>query len=225
MSDRRHWLDGWRGCACLGMAAYHLLFDLYLFGYVGETFITSLPMQLLERAVAWSFILCAGISSRLSGKRFRRGLMALLAGGVVTAVSYLLDTPIKFGILQFLGVAMLLCAVTGKYLDRLPAKWAALWLGLFAISGVFFPRTGAMRGLFWLGLPREGFVSYDYFPVIPYLFLFLTGRTLCPGLEERLGSGRKLSGVLELMGRHSLLFYLLHQPVLYGLCLCLSGLV
>lgn len=76
----------------------------------------------------------------------------------------------------------------------------------------------------YFGFAPRGFYSSDYFPLLPWVFLFWAGvflhwalgrhrmeplrRSVCPG-----------TGVL---GRHSLVAYLLHQPVIYGLLLILD---
>ena len=68
-----------------------------------------------------------------------------------------------------------------------------------------------------LGFPYPSFVSSDYFSLLPWLLLFWTGyhlyrlRPETPALPDI-----RLPGLMA-MGRHSLVIYLLHQPVIYGL--------
>ena len=75
----------------------------------------------------------------------------------------------------------------------------------------------------YLGFPNRGFFSTDYFPLIPWFFLFVTGYFLFRLLDAKGLNGTLFSRgnvpVLNWLGRHSLLVYLLHQPILYGLCL------
>jgi uncharacterized membrane protein len=86
---------------------------------------------------------------------------------------------------------------------------------------------GLYRNYFtaYLGFPQRGFYSTDYFPLIPWFFLFLTGFFLFRILDSKNLNGRLFSRgqipVLNWLGRNSLLVYLLHQPILYGLCLIL----
>ena len=80
----------------------------------------------------------------------------------------------------------------------------------------------------FLGFPGAGFVSADYFSLIPWLFLYLFGYFLYRFSE---GKG-KLFGILEKSrckffektGRHTLVLYLLHQPLLYGVFCLIPGL-
>ena len=73
-----------------------------------------------------------------------------------------------------------------------------------------------------------GFFSTDYFSLIPWIFLFVAGYFLHRVLEEE-GLNEKLFAkgnvpVLNWIGRHSLIVYLLHQPILYGLGILIFGL-
>lgn len=83
---------------------------------------------------------------------------------------------------------------------------------------------GESRWLWMFGWIYEGFVSTDYFPLLPWIFVFLLGTWAGKYIKE----GRlprwfyeakcpPLAGV----GRHSLLIYMLHQPVLYGFTMVL----
>ena len=90
--------------------------------------------------------------------------------------------------------------------------------GYIGIPGVFsaaLPRDLYYYDMLYpLGLPGSGFKSMDYFPLLPWLFLFLTGYFF---YDLRSGEPPELKlPVITAMGRHSLLIYLLHQPVIYG---------
>ena len=233
MSDQRgggriSWLDGWRGAALYIMVVYHLLFDAYMFGWVGWDLFLSVPMVLLEKLSAYSFILCAGISSTLTRSNVKRGLVTLAAGAVVTAASYLVDAPIRFGVLQFLGLAMLVYALVGKGLKKIPEKLAPiLWVALFIFFHILTERVLVdTHWLFWLGFRYAGYVSYDHFPMLPYIFLFFLGGWL-GGVLQSHGDrfpilARTAPEWLAWPGRHSLWIYLIHQPMLYGVCWILS---
>ena len=88
----------------------------------------------------------------------------------------------------------------GPWQMLLPGVWYA---NLFTAFFGFFPR---------------GFFSTDYFPLLPWLFLFWAGYFLhfCMGRARMEPLRRSVCPALGWMGRHSLLLYLLHQPVIYG---------
>lgn len=207
------------------MIAYHLAYDLCLFGFLPWRVIESAAMQALERLIAWSFILCAGASCCFSRSNLRRGCICAAAGAVVTAASFLVDTPIRFGILQFLSAMMLLYALLAALGQRVKLAHPAVvpvCAALYLLTAWLTQEvTVQSRWLFWLGFRCEDFLSYDYFPLLPYAFLFVLGVWLgqyagrCP---ERFRLRRRLSPALGWTGRHTLAVYLAHQPVLYGLC-------
>lgn len=72
----------------------------------------------------------------------------------------------------------------------------------------------------YLGFYPFGFFSTDYFPLTPWLFLFWAGFYL-HHLAERTAQSlrplrRSVCPPLGWLGRNSLMLYLLHQPVIYG---------
>lgn len=225
MSKRISWLDGWRGIACYLMLAYHLMFDLVMFGWVEPDFVQQWPVVVWQKFIAFSFILCAGWSATLTRSNFRRGLVVSGAGLIVVAASYVVGSPIKFGVLQFLGLAMMLYAVIGKWTAKVPEKIApVLWLALFVLSWIWTANVRVEpKWLFWLGFRAGGFVSYDYVPMLPYMFLFLLGSwmgQMASKYRERLPVLEKTAPAwLTGPGRRTLLIYILHQPVMYGVCL------
>lgn len=75
--------------------------------------------------------------------------------------------------------------------------------------------------LAWLGFPGPGFVSGDYYPLIPFVFMYLTGffaaqAAQASSLEAPAWAYANPIPVLAALGRHALPFYLLHQPVILG---------
>ena len=104
-------LDELRGLAVLLMIFYHGAYDaVYIFRFTGSGWFTSASMDFLQRYIAVSFILIAGIMGRYPRSNFRRGVKTFLCGLLVTAVTLLVmpSERILFGILHFLGAAMML---------------------------------------------------------------------------------------------------------------------
>ena len=75
----------------------------------------------------------------------------------------------------------------------------------------------------YLGFMPKDFFSTDYFPLLPWLFLFWAGYFLhfCMGRARMEPLRRSVCAPLGWLGRHSLGIYLLHQPVIYGVLLLL----
>ena len=153
----------------------------------------------------------------------------------MTAVTlaFMPGNRVIFGVLTFLGAAALLLCLLDRPLRRLPpalglAGAAALFVLLRDVNEGYLGFRGLRlaplpQGLYrnlltaFLGFPPQEFWSTDYFSLLPWFFLFLTGYFLF-----RLGRGRALPAggrrwpLFNFLGRHSLLIYLLHQPVVYG---------
>lgn len=224
MSERIRWLDGWRGLVCMLMVFYHFVFDLTMFGWVPYAVTERWPLVLLQRFIALSFIFLSGVSSHFTHSNLRRGLITLGAGAVVVAASYVVDAPIRYGILQFLGCAMIFYHFLGKYVERVPEKLAPwLWAALYLAAWVLSERAVVeAKWLYWLGLRYYGFESFDWVPFFPNIFLFFLGGWFGKRLMAGLADSRlRTMGAPEWLawtGRRTLLIYMLHQPVLYGAC-------
>ena len=226
-SRRIDLLDGWRTLAIALMMVYHFLYDLYIFGVLSAGQLFSPSLNLLERFICSSFIFLAGLSARFSRNNLRHGAVVLLAGLAVELVAALAGQTIRWGVLMLLGSSMVLYHFLRNTLERLPGRaLAAFSAVLFFLSRAWTAgRRVTVRFLYPLGLLYSGFHSADYFPLLPWFFLFLLG-TAAGGWvlprRERLSQIR-LPAWLTWPGRHSLLLYLLHQPVLYGLSWLLWG--
>ena len=221
-------LDAWRTLAIVLMAAYHFLYDLYIFGVISADRLFSAPLNVLERFICCSFILLAGASARFSRNNLRHGLVVLGAGLVVQIGAAAAGQTIRFGVLMLLGSSMVLWHFLGKGLQKLPGWSVAAGSGvLFFAARWWTGRTAvSVPWLYPLGFTAPGFYSADYFPLLPWFFLFLIGTALggwCLAHRENRLLAVRLPGVLTWPGRHSLIIYVLHQPVLYGISYLIWG--
>ena len=226
INRRLHALDLLRGVTLLSMIAYHGTWNLvYLFG-VELPWYEQLPGHLWQQSICWTFILLSGFCFSLGSRPLKRGLVIFGGGALVTLVTLIAmpENQILFGILTFTGSAMMLMVPLEKLLRKVPAS-----LGIVAAMALFFffrnwqAPAWLYRNLLtaYLGFPTIAFVSMDYFPIFPWIFLFIAGYFLYRILHS-LGLDRKLFArgnvpVLNWLGRHTLPVYLIHQPVLYGL--------
>jgi uncharacterized membrane protein len=214
-------LDALRGFTVLSMAAYHFLFDLnVVFGR--DTLWASAPIvHFWQQCICWGFILISGFTWPMGrAKNLRRGLILNLWGLVITAVTYIAlpEQAIYFGILSFLGCAVLLLTPLDKPLQRLkPGLGLGLSFTLFLCLRRVLP--GLLPGhalLVPLGLPHESFYSSDYFPLLPWFMLYLCGYFLHGIFASHPGWTaffRRDIPLLGCIGRRALPLYLIHQPL------------
>ena len=221
-------MDAWRTAAIVLMVAYHFLYDLYIFGIISANQLFSTPLNVLERFICCSFILLAGASARFSRNNLRHGLTVLAAGLAVEIGAAVAGQTIRWGVLMLLGSSMVIWHFLGKGLQRLPGWSAAAGSGvLFFAFGWWTKRAAVSAGwLYPLGFTAPGFFSADYFPLLPWFFLFLIGTALggwCLEHRENRILTASLPGALTWPGRHSLIIYVLHQPILYGISYLIWG--
>ena len=241
MKQRLHFLDALRGFTLINMIAFHGMWNLvYLFGLRADWYL-GIPGYLWQQWICWTFITLSGFCWSFSRNHLKRGLMVFGGGLLVTAATCIAmpESRIVFGVLTCIGSCMLLMIPAEKLLKKLPAAVGlVLSFGLFLILRNVSDGTLGFEGWVicdlpenlyrnlltaYLGFPHRGFFSTDYFPLIPWFFLFVTGYFLFRLLDAKGLNGTLFSRgnvpVLNWLGRHSLLVYLLHQPILYGLCL------
>lgn len=221
-------LDTWRTLAIVLMVAYHFLYDLYIFGIISASQLFSAPLNVLERFICCSFILLAGASARFSRNNLRRGLTVLAAGVVVEIGAAVGGQTIRWGVLMLLGTSMVIWHFLGKGLQKWkPGNLAIVSFCLFLFTRWWTKVTPAsVSWLYPLGFTAPGFYSADYFPLLPWFFMFLMGTVLggwCLNHRDNRLLTAPLPAALTWPGRHSLVIYVLHQPVLYGVSYLIWG--
>ena len=215
-------IDVLRGLAVLLMVIHHFLYDLVAFCGAPGWLFSNPVFDFLHFVFAGLFILLSGVSSNFSRSNVKRGLKALACALVITAVTVVMDMPILFGVLHLLGTCMVLYGLTRPLWEKLPF-WvvpAVSLLGLVLTGDMVGGVSSESRWLWMLGWTYEGFVSTDYFPLLPWVFVFLLGTWAGKYIKAGRMPGWFYGAdcpPLAAVGRHSLVIYVLHQPVLYGL--------
>jgi uncharacterized membrane protein len=221
VKQRNDWLDLWRSLAVLTMLVFHAALDLELFGVLPAGTMET-PLAVVVRYLGGgSFILISGMLVLRARNGLRRGFTVLCLGLAVAVVTALVGLPVKFGILQLIGLCMLLCTALRRPLGS--SRGPALALAFALLFAVSWYATARIRlpwdWLFPLGFRSASFFSADYWPALPWGFLYLLGTQLTPRPErERAGERARLPAALTFLGRRSLVIYLVHQPFFYGLC-------
>jgi uncharacterized membrane protein len=151
------------------------------------------------------------------GKIFGLGLIITLATYFFIGRGFVI-----FGILHLLGLSIILA-----YPFLRSSRWVSLMAGLLVIAlGWYIDRlVVSFPWLIWLGLKQQGVYMVDYYPILPWFGLALlgifAGYTLYPQGVRRFSWPNLASlppiGGLRFLGRHSLLIYVIHQPLLIGL--------
>ncbi len=235
-SGRVYLLDEIRGFAIICMVIYHALYELnYEFGVKIPVFFSGW-FGIIRDIFAGTFIFISGIMCRYSHDNVRRGAECFFLGMVITfVVPFFTTDEISFGILHLLGVSMMIYGLFGKYIEKIPPT---VGLALNALLAAFtwnasrgfvgfgalkynFPETARNVGvLFPMGIISKSFSSSDFFPIMPWFFVFLAG-SFC-GYWFKSGAMPKAfykphCKPLAAVGRVTIWIYMLHMPIIFAL--------
>jgi uncharacterized membrane protein len=241
--NQRFWeIDFLRGTAVILMIIFHFLFDLYYFGIYPVDIISGF-LWYLPRFIAGIFIFLVGISLYLSYSRMKksnlplqerdflfkyikRGVWIFSLGLIITLATWLFLPSgfIIFGILHFIGLAIILAYPLLKLNEKY--KYMNMIMGLIIIiSGVYLNNMAFdFNWLLWLGFIPQNLYTLDYFPILPWLGVvclgIFTGSLLYNDYKRKYIipdlSGYLPVKIFDFLGRHSLIIYFIHQPILIG---------
>ena len=227
LTQRLPWLDMARGAAVILMVIYHFAWDLSYQGFVETDINRELGWRLFARFIAGSFLFLSGISfwlqhrSGFDGHKFLRRLAVIAGAAALVTLGTWYAFPssyVFFGILHCIALSSVLA---------IPFLRAPPWLTLLVAALVFAAPFYVSNAFFdapilaFIGLRTFPPMTNDYVPLLPWAAPMLAGLGLGQWLLRDAGrSGPAVPEMvrrpLALLGRHSLLIYLLHQPVLFG---------
>lgn len=238
MNKRLDFLDFLRGITLISMVLYHAAWDLqYMFGINIKGY-EELPGAIWQKSICITFIALSGFVCFLGTdikKTVKRGIIISICGLIVSFVTlaFIPENPISFGILTFIGFAMIVFSISKKYLVKVNCfagffvciclyillrrvNWGVVGLGNF--SFLMPPLFYKNQFTAFLGFPNAEFMSVDYFPVLPWLFIYGAGFYLC-GILNYFGITKRLTKpsntFLNYIGKHTLPIYMVHQPLIY----------
>lgn len=237
-------LDALRGFAMLWMTVFHFGFDLASQGWWRQDFYHD-PLWTWQRTGILSlFLLCAGAGQALATARALPWAVFARRWGQIAGCALLVSlgswwmfphSYIYFGVLHAMAVMLLLvrllaplgpAALWGLAGLAVALKWLAPWAHAQGLLGVVLNE----KAWNWLGLIDKLPVTEDYVPLVPWLGVLLAGFALVrwapPWLKQRLQQAVPAPlRPLAALGRWSLSYYMLHQPVMLGALMAYGALV
>ena len=234
-TTRYQWVDALRGLAMVWMTIFHFCFDLANAGLLQANFYQD-PRWTVQRTCILSlFLLCAGAGQAIAlaqGQNWRRfGKRFLHIGAcavLVSAGSYLMfpNSFIYFGVLHGMAVMLLITRFIGQRARALWLLGAALialqWLAPWATEAGWWDSAFNDKPLNWLGLISTKPITEDYVPLVPWLGVMLWGMAAMQWVLGRTAThAPQQADVMALrplafLGRWSLTYYMVHQPVMLG---------
>jgi len=233
-SPRMPFIDWLRGLSILLMVIYHFSYDLDLFGYIDTAFGKGLWIP-FRYIIVIGFLTLVGVSlvivhhEQINWKSVnKRSVQLLIAGLLVSASGYFVAAHkiTVFGILQLILVSSLLV------LPVIKKPVAALVLGIcvFVIGHTYTSSVFNNVWLHWLGMAEIIRPALDYVPIFPWLGIVsigvYVGHWFISDKGRKVGAFtlsqhsnliiRKTHQFIEIMGQHSLVIYLVHQPIMFG---------
>lgn len=213
-------IDFLRGIAFIGMVFCHAVYDLnYIFG-IETTFFLEY-YDIIGNFSAITFMILCGISSNFSKNNIKRGLIVFASALALTTVTALADRLfntnliIIFGILHFLGIAMII----SHFAKKLPI-WVTLVLSVASwILGKYLLSLRVSTNIFCMfGLYSKTFYSSDYYPIFPYLAFVFIGIVLGKLFYKEKKSIFPFTigkNPISFFGKHSFILYFIHQPIIF----------
>lgn len=230
--------DSIRGICVLGMVIYHTLFDIAILGGAGYDASFLKVFDIIRDFGAAVFIFLSGICFHYGTHHLRRFIVLFVSGIAVSVVSYFVlpEATVIFGILTFMSVSGAIMIPLDKLFRKIPQSIGFI-VSLIAFIVLFhmnFGYIGTYDHVFFeipkllylnivtafFGFPYEGFSSGDYYPLLPWFFIYSTGYFSFLFFHNN----NRIKRILDLripvfcvIGKYSLPVYLIHQPVIYGI--------
>ena len=214
-------IDVLRVIAFICMVYDHAVYDLnYMFG-VRTNFFWGYD-DIIGDFSAITFMILCGISANFSKSNLKRGLIVFASALLLTAGTALADGLLKtrliivFGILHFLGLAMII----SHFVKRLPI-WVTAILAVTAwFIGQFFLTVRLDTNIFCMfGLYSRNFYSSDYYPLFPYLAFVFLGIIIGKLIYKEKKSIFPFEigpNPISFFGKHSFILYFIHQPIVFA---------
>lgn len=231
-------LDSIRGFTLLNMILYHCLWNLVNIFNIELNWYNSNISYIWQQSICFTFIFISGFCFNLSSKHIKRGYILIICGILITAVTSIFSSESKiiFGILTFLGSAVFITIPINNFIkiNNISYKLGLFiniflfvifrnvnigYLGFYGLNIIKLPDFLYSNILTtYFGFTNYNFKSSDYFSILPWIFLYLIGYFTYNIVKENAICKKIFEFELKpfnIVGKNSLIIYLLHQPVLY----------
>ena len=204
----------------------HVIYDINYIFNIQTNFLGGHDHLIGDTSAIFFMVLC-GVSTNLSKYNLKRGLQVFGCAMSLTVVTKILDfftdtsLSINFGILHLLGIAMILA--------HFAKKLNIIWIAIITVISYYIPLFLAQLDIsgnwfFPFGIHDNKFYSSDYYPLFPYLAFIFFGLMLGKILYKNKVSLFHFilpDNPISFLGRHSLVFYITHQPVVLLILYCI----
>ena len=241
LAGRYFLLDEIRGFAVICMVFFHAFytcFETLSIGFFGDLINFFLPA---EPFFAAGFIFISGMCGNFSKNPWKRTVILVCVAAALSGATWFIssnfgfDCFVVFGIIHLLAVCWLALSALKPVLLKCPALVGFVinallvpflyntehgYWGLFGFK-IALPESFYSGNIMWLfGFPSKDFASADYFPLLPWFFIFFAGFFFCRMFKNGLPGFFRKNPVpfFALVGRHALPIYIFHQPVIYLVC-------
>ncbi len=236
-------IDGIRGFAIVNMVVFHFLYDVFIVYGKNPMWYGMTAVHFWQQAICCTFIFISGfVWSWGIERNIRRGVCFNVYGLIISLVTliFIPSETIWFGILSFMGCAILLMFPLHKIFKHIPPMLGLIasfllfilckhiqygYIGIGNLFHIQLPEIFySIKMLTPFGFPFPGFQSSDYFPLFPWMFLYLCGFF---GSKIFMGhfSWQNLAchkiPILSMIGCRTIWIYLIHQPISMLICILL----
>lgn len=229
--ERIEMIDFVRGVALLAMTLFHFGWDMELFGVAQPGFAAQSAMVWFARCIASSFIFLVGVSlvlaheNGIAKKPYIVRLAKVVAAAIVISIATYIATPkfyIFFGILHHIALA----SIIGLFFLRF-SSWMNFLFGAFALTIGLWVKLDILSNPLWswTGLSSHVPKSSDFVPLLPFIAAMIFGMAATQFMISKnwieviakIKFDNILGRAIKYIGRHSLIYYLVHQPIMIGI--------
>jgi len=224
-------IDLMRGVAIALMVIFHFCFDLAHFGFARFDFYGDAFWLNFRTFILSLFLLLVGISLVLATRkginvrRFMERLLRVAGGAALVSFAtwwMFAERFVFFGVLHFIALASLL----GLFFIRKPVIALVLGIALLVVGNSWQFPWFDQAGWRWIGMMTHKPATEDYVPLVPWFGVILIGMVVgyllsrggrLKAFDSLLPADNAPVRLLAFSGRHSLLIYLVHQPLLFSM--------